>query len=202
MDTSEKPDQLNNDIEILVKVTSEIQDLYLKKLQQLEDLKNEISDLKEVLNSLKSMVSIQSFKSADELYSKSTSKCEDGSDIYFQETVHPDKVKGGKLKRKIFTPDGGKGEKLLAILNFISMKEITIKFLYPEESSIRESSEDFIKIFIKEALVKVKEKNPDLKVNYEYLKKSDLINSIKILNVRTMEDFDLITSKIQDLLIN
>ncbi|MBN1801062.1 MAG: hypothetical protein JW891_06105 [Candidatus Lokiarchaeota archaeon] len=201
MDTSDETEKTGNDIEKLVRITSDIQDLYLKKLQQLDDLKNEVSDLKDVLNSLKSMVSIHSFKGADEIYSKSISRCEDGSDNYFQETVHPDKIGGGKLKRKIFAPDSKKGEKLIAILTFVGMKEITVKFLYPEESSIRETSESFIRVFIKEALVKVKEKNPDLNVTYEYLKKSDLISLIKILNVSTIDDFDLITSKIQDLLI-
>ncbi|MFX1399307.1 MAG: hypothetical protein ACFFAS_19960 [Promethearchaeota archaeon] len=174
------------DIEKLVQVTSNIQDLYYKKLQQLEDLKGEISALKEILNVLKSMVSVQSFKRADE--------------IYFQQTLHPDNVKGAKIKRKIFIIDDNQEEKLSAILNIIGMNDITVKFMYPEEASIKESSDKFIRTFIKEALVKIKEKNPDLTVKYEYFKKTNFISAIRILNASTMEDFDLISSKIQELL--
>lgn len=197
-----KKEDDGTDIEKLVQVTSNVQDLYYKKLQQLEDLKGEISSLKEVLNSLKSMVSIQSFKGADEIYSKSIDSHGDKSnENYFQQTLHPDKVKGTKIKRKIFSLDEDDNEKLSAILNFINMNNITIKFLNPEESSIKESSDEFVRIFIKGALVRVKETNPDLSVKYEYFKKSVFISTIQILNVSTIDDFDLISSKIQEMLV-
>ena len=62
--------------------------------------------------------------------------------------------------------------------------------------------EDFVRVFLKGALVNIKEKNPNLSLSYNYYKNSDIIQSIKILGVSTIEEFDLITSKIQELLAN
>ena len=50
---------------------SKIQTIYYKKKEQLEELKLEISELREILNFLNSLISGKSFHSADEVYSKS-----------------------------------------------------------------------------------------------------------------------------------
>ncbi|MHA1326436.1 MAG: hypothetical protein ACTSRH_03870, partial [Promethearchaeota archaeon] len=86
------------------------------------------------------------------------------------------------------------------ILNFNDFKDIEIKFLHPEKQKIKEISEDFRNIFLKGALIKIKEENPNLKVNYDYYKDTDFIEYIKIFNVNSIKEYDLITEKVQGLL--
>ena len=191
----------DNEIEKLTQVTSKIQNLYYKKLEQLDELRLEISELKEVLNDLNSTISDKSFHSADEIYSKSlkTLKKKSYKD-YFVEEIPKEHVKGTTIKRKIFSREASDEEVLLCVLKFIDMENIEIKFVSPELRSITETSEDFIKIFLKGALVKLKENYPNLDLNYEHLKNSDVIKLIRISNVNSIDAYDLITDKMRELL--
>ncbi len=89
---------------------------------------------------------------------------------------------------------------MLCILNFSDLNHLHIKFISPENSLIRETSEIFINIFLKGALIKIKEDNPDLSLEYDYYKESDIIEKIKISNLKSVVEFDLITTKIRELL--
>jgi len=190
------------DIESLSHILSKIQNLYYKKKDQLEELQVEIGELRDVLNFLNSLITSKSFQSADEFYSKSLVKSDDASieENYFVEDIPKDKVEGTNIKRKIFSNDKKSEENLLCILNFFDLNRIEIKFLDPDKTSIKETSEDFIRLFIRGALFKIKEKNPELSLKYDYYKKSDLIESIHITNLTSINDYDIITSKIRELL--
>lgn len=190
-----------SEIEKLTTMLSSIQNLYHQKRDQLEDLKEEISNLKEILDLLNSIISTRSFHRADEIYSQTDLKSakDTNSGDYFEDKAPKNKVEGTKLKRKIFET-GKDQENLLCILNFYDLNDLEIKFIDPEKTSIKETSEVFISIFLKGALLKVKESNPNLKLTYEHYKNSDLIKSIKISNLNSMEDYDLITSKVRELL--
>ena len=196
MDDNEKKISLEKLSEIL----STIQNIYYKKNEQIEELQQEIADLKEVLNYLNSIISIQSFHSADELYQKAKNKLEK-SDLpieeYFQEEIPDDNAKGTKIKSKIFSED----DNLLCILNFIDSNMIDIKFIEPEVRNIQETSEDFIGIFLREALLPIKDENPELEVNYRHYKDSNIIENIEILNIKSIKDFDLIVAKLRELLL-
>jgi hypothetical protein len=198
MDNIEK--DLN--LEKLSKILSSIQNLYYKKKEQLEELQIEILELKEVLNYLNSIVSDKSFLSAEDLYNKAIKK-EDTEELktenYFQERVASENVIGTKIKRKIFSKDE---KELLCVLNFTDFNEIEIKFNEPEKRNIKETSERFIKVFIRETLIPIKEKNPEMKLNYQYFKTSDIIENIKISNIKSIKEYDLITSKMRELLTN
>lgn len=187
----------NSEIEKLVQVVSDLQNLYYKKVEQLEDLKIEISELTKLLNILKSMISTKSFHGADELYSEMIKKSTIlPDDKFFTKNVPKMKVDGGVIKRKIFS----KNKELLSVLQFINMVEIVVKFIDPNTISLQETSDDFIHVFLKGALVQIKESNPNLDVRYIYYKNSNLIQSIIINGANTIEEFDLITQKIQELL--
>jgi len=190
------------DIESLSHILSKIQSLYYKKKDQLEELQVEIGELRDVLNFLNSLITSKSFQSADEFYSKSLVKSDDASieENYFVEDIPKEKVEGTNIKRKIFSDDTKSEENLLCILNFFDLNRIEIKFLDPDKTSIKETSEDFIRLFIRGALFKIKEKNPELSLKYDYYKKSDLIESIHIANLTSINDYDIITSKIRELL--
>ena len=187
-------------LEKLSEILSTIQNIYYKKNEQIEELQQEIADLKDVLNYLNSIISIQSFHSADELYQEAKNKLEN-SDLpieeYFQEEIPDDNAKGTKIKSKIFSED----DNLLCILNFIDSNMIDIKFIEPEVRNIQETSEDFIGIFVREALLPIKDKNPELEVNYRHYKDSNIIENIEILNIKSIKDFDLIVTKLRELLL-
>ncbi len=188
------------EIEKLSKVLSSIQNLYYKKKEQLDELQLEITELKEVLNNLNSIVSIKSFHSADELYHKALDtleKEEVSVEEYFQEEVPIEKAKGTKIKRKIFSKDD---KDLLCVLNFVDFNQIEIKFIDPDTRNIKETSEEFISIFLRGALIPIKEKYPEMKLGYIHFKTSNIIEKIQISNITSVNDYDLITSKIRELL--
>ena len=188
------------EIEKLSKILSSIQNLYYKKKEQLDELQLEITELKEVLNHLNAIVSNKSFHSADELYHKALDtleKQEVSVEEYFQEEIPVEKAKGTKIKRKIFSKDD---QDLLCVLSFTDFNQIEIKFIDPDVRNIKETSEEFISIFLRGALIPIKEKHPELKLNYIGFKNSDIIEKIQITNITSINDYDLITDKIRELL--
>jgi hypothetical protein len=190
------------EIEKLSLMLSKIQNLYYKKKEQLDELQIEISELKEVLNFLNSLISNKSFQSADKIYSNSLQEEEKKSieEQYFVEEVPKERAKGTNIKRKIFSKDEEKDSKLLCVLNFSDLNHVEIKLIDPQDRSIIESSEDFITIFLRGALLKIKDDNPDLELNYDYFKNTKLIECIKLSNLKSIQEFDLITSKMRELL--
>jgi len=79
----------------------------------------------------------------------------------------------------------------LCVLNLYDFKRVEIKFIDPENRAIQETSERFINVFLKGALIRIKENNPNLSINYQH---------ITISNLSSIEDYDLITEKIRELL--
>ncbi|MFX1426184.1 MAG: hypothetical protein ACFFBE_07000 [Promethearchaeota archaeon] len=190
------------EIEKLSLMLSKIQNLYYKKKDQLEELQIEITELKDVLNFLNSLISNKSFQSADKIYTDSLQedKMKSIEEQYFAEEIPKERVKGSNIKRKIFSNGEEKESKLICVLNFLDFFMVEIKFIEPQERSIRETSEEFITIFLRGALLKIKDKNPDLDLKYEYFKNSKIIERIKISNLKSMQEFDLITLKMRELL--
>lgn len=195
MDSNNK----ENETEKLTRILSVVQNLYYKKKEQLEDLELEISDLQSVLNQINSLISNKSFSSADELYSKLQSLEKTPIDDYFKEEISEETFKGTNIKRKIFADQNQKEENLLCVLNLYDFKRVEIKFIDPENRAIQETSERFINVFLKGALIRIKENNPNLSISYRF-KNTDKIEYITISNLSSIEDYDLITEKIRELL--
>ena len=188
-----------NETEKLTRILSIVQNLYYKKKEQLDDLKLEISEIQSVLTVINSLISNQSFSSADELYSKSHFQENKSIDRYFNEEISEEAFKGTNIKRKIFSNQNQEEENLLCVLNLYDFKKVEIKFIDPEKRGIQETSEKFINIFLKGALIKIKENNPNLSISYRF-KNIDKIEYITISNLSSIEDYDLITAKIRELL--
>ena len=188
-----------NETEKLTRILSIIQNLYYKKKDQLDDLKLEISEIQSVLNNINSLVSNKSFSSADELYSKLHAQENISLDEYFNEEISEETFKGTNIKRKIFSNQDQEEENLLCVLNLYDFKKVEIKFIDPEIRGIQETSGNFINIFLKGALIKIKENNPNLSISYRF-KNIDKIEYITISNLSSIEDYDLITAKIRELL--
>ncbi|MFW9867711.1 MAG: hypothetical protein ACFFEN_16575 [Candidatus Thorarchaeota archaeon] len=202
----------NTEIEKLSLMFSKLQNLYDNKQEQLEQLQSEISDLKEVLNFLQSLISNKSFQSADQIYIKSLQRTEENpveeekieeetvEEQYFIEEVPKERVKGTIIKRKIFSSENDEESKLLCVLNFFDFNRIEIKLINPQELFIEETSDEFIQVFLKGALVKIKDANPDIDLTYDHFKNSNLIERIIISNLKSIQEYDLITSKMRELL--
>ena len=168
---SSKKSGKKTEIEKLSEILSSIQSLYYKKKERLHELENEISTLKATLDKLNSIISSKSFHSADELYSEAqieptAEPREKSGEQYFIENIPQEQVSGTKIKRKIFLQKGEE-EELICILNLYDMDELEIKILQPKKYKLKETSEHFIKVFLKEALIKIKESNADMRLNYE-----------------------------------
>ncbi|MFW9784396.1 MAG: hypothetical protein ACFFFB_19105 [Candidatus Heimdallarchaeota archaeon] len=191
-----------SEIEKLSQMLSKIQNLYYKKKEQLEELQLEITELREVLNYINSLVSHKSFQSADKIYSETLQKDEKKSvdEHYFVEEVPRERGQGTNIRRKIFSKEIDTDSKLLCVLNFLDFNEVKIKLIDPKDRAIRETSEDFIQIFLKGALLKIKDTNPDLDLSYTHIKNSDLIELITLSNLKSIQEYDLITSKMRELL--
>ncbi|MCK4380947.1 MAG: hypothetical protein KAW51_07375, partial [Candidatus Lokiarchaeota archaeon] len=141
------------------------------------------------------------FHSADELYSKEVLKKTNitSKDQYFVEEIPKQKVEGTNIKRKIFSKKNGKDDELLCILNCYDLNRVEIKIIDPKQRAIKETSEDFIRIFLKGALIKIKENNPEMTLKYEYFKSTELIELIIINNLGSIKEYDIITSKMREL---
>ncbi|MFX0023322.1 MAG: hypothetical protein ACFE9S_13430 [Candidatus Hermodarchaeota archaeon] len=196
------PKDTEKEIEKLSSMLSMIQNIYYKKKEDLEELKSEIDELREILNVLNSLISGKSFHSADEIYSNTLTKTAEKitEDEYFVEEISKEKVEGTNIKRKIFSKNKENDEELLCVLNFYDFNKVEIKFADPEKRSIKETSEDFIQIFLKGALIKIKEHNPKLSVEYNYFKKTEFIEKMSIKGLKSIKDYDIITSKMRELL--
>jgi len=188
-----------NETEKLTRILSIVQNLYYKKKDQLDDLKLEISEIQSVLTVINSLISNKSFSSADELYSKSHTHEKKSIDDYFNGEISEEAFKGTNIKRKIFSNQNQEEENLLCVLNLYDFKKVEIKFIDPEKRGIQETSEKFINIFLKGALIKIKENNPNLSISYRF-KNVDKIEYITISNLSSIEDYDIITTKIRELL--
>ncbi len=191
-----------NEIETLSHILGKLQNIYYKKKEQLEELKLEINELREIINFLNSLISGKSFHSADEVYSKTLIKKAviPVEEEYFIEEISKEKVKGTNIKRKIFSKSKTKDEELLCILNFYDFNTVELKIINPEKRSIKETSENFILLFLKGGLIKIKENNPNLTLEYNYFKKTEFIEEIIITNLRSIKEYDIITSKMRELL--
>ena len=85
-------------------------------------------------------------------------------------------------------------------INFIDFNQIEIKFIDPDIRHIKESDEEFVNIFLRGALIPIKEKYPEMNLEYSHFKNSNIIEKIGISNITSINDYDLITSKIRELL--
>lgn len=200
-------EEKSNETEKLTRLLSSLQELYYNKKEQLEVLKDEIIDLKEIINQLNDLISGKSFASADQLYSKASQaevskkyKKEKSESDFFESSPSSEQSKGTEIKRKIFSKGTESSQNLLAILNYVDMDIIEIKLIEPETIALTETNEIFIQEFLMGALVSIKEHTPELELQYQYYKNTDIIEKIEITNVRSVDDYDLITNKISEIL--
>lgn len=168
----------NYDLRVLRK------DIVFPLVEQLGDIKDSLS--KKLLTKVKDLKLIKP--------EQPKQMPNDGKDLFSKKQ---ESLVGTTLKRKLFSATTNE---LLSILSFKNFHEVEVRLLNPMKRQIREFSEMFVHIFLKGALIKIKESNPNLSLEYDYFKNSDLIETIKISNLNSIQDYDLITVKMQELL--
>jgi len=99
-------------------------------------------------------------------------------------------------ERKIYTPNN----ELFAIMTLTDIDTIQIKITNPFKYKIQETSDDYLQIFLKEALIKIKELNPHLSVNYTFVRNTPFIENITISHIHKSTHLDLISEKFGELI--
>ncbi|MFX0060421.1 MAG: leucine-rich repeat domain-containing protein, partial [Candidatus Heimdallarchaeota archaeon] len=84
-----------------------------------------------------------------------------------------------ELQKKFYTHNN----ELFATMTMTNPNTIQIKIINPYKFKIRETSEPYLQIFLKEALLKVKEENPNLNVQYTFVKNTPFIENITISHI-------------------
>jgi hypothetical protein len=101
-----------------------------------------------------------------------------------------------KIERKFYS----RNDKLLCIVNFLDFNRVNITFVNPDKFEIEKSSEVFRSNFDERTISELKNNNPKIKVNYHHYEDSDIIESIDILNVDHISDYNFICERIMELL--
>lgn len=101
-----------------------------------------------------------------------------------------------KIERKFYS----KNEKLLSIVNFHDFNRVNITFVNPDKFNIEKNSKIFKKTFEHQTISELKEKNSEIKVKYHHYENSDIIESINLLNIQNISDYNYICEKIMELL--
>ncbi len=179
-------DDSKNEIEKLIEIHRTLNKQYLDKNELVEKLTKEISELKSVISQINKIIAGKSFTPASNLLS---------AEDLFKETLGF-QGEGTLIKRKMFSKDN----ELLCVLRFFDLTKVEILFINPEKLDVREKSDIFINYFIKQILVKIKEKEPHLEMKIDTIKNLDSIQRIEISNVNKLEFFDLIELGIRKVL--
>lgn len=101
-----------------------------------------------------------------------------------------------KIERKFYSSD----DQLLCIVNFLDFNRVNITFVNPDKFEVEKSSEVFMNIFDEKTISELKDNNPKIKVHYHHYEDSDIIESIDVLNVDHISDYNYICEKIMELL--
>jgi len=89
---------------------------------------------------------------------------------------------------------------LLCTISYIEFSNAKIFFPNPELLQITKDSKKFNSLFLQNTIRYLEKNNRKLKVKYNFYDDTDLIESIDIQNLKSVEDYNLITSNILELL--
>lgn len=101
-----------------------------------------------------------------------------------------------KSLKKFYTHNN----ELLAIITLTDIDTIQIKIINLLKFKIQETSDDYLQIFIKKALIKIKEQNPHLSVSYTFVGNTPFIENITISHIHRSTHLDLISEKFGELI--
>jgi len=100
------------------------------------------------------------------------------------------------IEREIFS----KENQLFWIIKYLDFNRVLIQFISPEKRKVKKDDEKFQKFFLNELVDYLEKKSPELEVVYNYFEDSKYIESIQLLNINSVEDFNYITSILIELI--
>jgi len=101
-----------------------------------------------------------------------------------------------KIERKFYS----KNDELLCVVNYLDFNRVNITFVNPDQFKIEKSSKIFKNIFSEKIISDLKQKNPEIKINYNLHENSEIIESIDILNIGNISNYNYICEKLMELL--
>jgi hypothetical protein len=134
-------------------------------------------------------IEIQNLKSVDEFNTITSNMLDLLSEL--KETVIT-----SKIERKFYNNQ----DKLLSIISLLDFNRVIITFVNPNKLNIQMSSEPFKEMISNKIVRHLKEDNQKLKTSFDFYNDTDIIESIEILNVESIKDYNFICEKIMDLL--
>jgi len=103
-----------------------------------------------------------------------------------------------KIERSLYSEE----DELLCDLKYLNFHKVLINFTHPEIAHIKQDSIHFKSIFLNETVSKLVEEVPELNISYNLYKNTKILESIEILNIKSIKRFDFITFKVMELLKN
>ncbi|MFO7798098.1 MAG: hypothetical protein R6W84_18315 [Promethearchaeia archaeon] len=101
-----------------------------------------------------------------------------------------------KIERKFYS----KNDELLCVVNYLDFNRVNITFVNPDQFKLEKSSKIFKNIFSEKIISDLKQKNPEIKINYNLHENSEIIESIDILNIGNISNYNYICEKLMELL--
>ncbi len=101
-----------------------------------------------------------------------------------------------KIERKFYS----KNDELLCVVNYLDFNRVNITFVNPDQFKLEKSSKIFKNIFSEKIISDLKQKNPEIKINYNLYENSEIIESIDILNIGNISNYNYICEKLMELL--
>jgi hypothetical protein len=103
-----------------------------------------------------------------------------------------------KIERNLYSQE----DELLCNLYYLNFHKVLIEFVHPEIAHILQDSIHFKSIFLNDTVLKLVEEIPELSIDYNLYKNTKILESIEILNIKSIKWFDFITFKVMELLKN
>lgn len=100
-----------------------------------------------------------------------------------------------KIERNFYSEDNN----LLCNVKYLDFDRVLIDFFSPDVQKIRKMDNKFKKYFIQRIVEPMIKENPELKIVYNYYEEEDILASIELIGIKSIEKFNFITSNLVDL---
>ncbi|MBD3353011.1 MAG: hypothetical protein GF364_16140 [Candidatus Lokiarchaeota archaeon] len=103
---------------------------------------------------------------------------------------------GSTIKRKFYSTDN----ELLCVLSYVDFSTVLIEFPNPELVEISKDLATFKTIFLESVILYLKKQNKEFEITYSLYNKTNFLESIALQNLTSIEDYNLVTEALLDLL--
>ncbi|MBD3198111.1 MAG: hypothetical protein GF317_23880 [Candidatus Lokiarchaeota archaeon] len=101
-----------------------------------------------------------------------------------------------KIERRFYSPDN----ELLTIINYLDFNRVLIIFVNPENLEVKKNIPAFKNIITDKTFHTLQNEFPDLKLNYNFHEDTEIIDSLEVFNVASIDGYNLICENIMNFL--